>query len=317
MRIQNFGFLIGIAFFVFLLWFLGPERIVLIFETISRADPFIFAAAMSLIIPGIILKGIKQSLLLRPFGKKVSLKESCEIWLAGYLLGAISPRRSGDFLRPLYFKKNLGIKTGNGLSCVLLERIMDVGFLLLAGILGFIYFSIVFNLPPTIIFMLVIGLALFIACFFLLARKEIALRVGRPFFRRFMPKRFRERARQGFNDFYEGLSGYKNHKKIIFASIIITILSWTLFFFQAFLLAVSLKIGISLMTVSAIMPITTLAEIIPTVFGIGTRDFSLLVLFGTLEISQQEAISFSLLILLIEIIQAFFGAFFLRKIKNV
>lgn len=315
MHYSKFLFLIGLILFGLLLWSLGTQGIVGIALIISSANPFVFSFALLLIIPGILLKGWKQSLLLGNFGKKISLKESSEVWLAGYLLGAMSPGRSGDFLRAVYFKKNFGIKTGNGVSCVLIERVLDVGFLLIAGIIGFIYFSLLFGLSQSIVFILCIVLAFFIILFLLLTRKETALRIGRPLFR-LVPQRFRAKARSGFHDFFEGILAYKNNKKIVFFALLLTVFSWLLFFFQAYLLAFSLNIGISFATVSAMMPITTLAEIVPTVFGIGTRDFTLLGLFGLLGMVKETAISFSLTILLIEIIEAFFGAFFLRKIKN-
>jgi len=64
MRYSRFLFLIGFALFGFLLWFLGPEKVSGIFATLSKADLLIFAAAIFLILPAVIIKGIKQSVLL-------------------------------------------------------------------------------------------------------------------------------------------------------------------------------------------------------------------------------------------------------------
>ena len=313
MRYSRFLFLIGFALFGFLLWFLGPEKVSGIFATLSKADLLIFAAAIFLILPAVIIKGIKQSVLLKPFGKKISLKESTQVWLAGYLLGAISPGRSGDFLRVVYFKKNFGIKSGNGISAVLLERILDVGFLLVAGIIGFIYFSVMFGLPQIIIFVLAGVLAVL---FFLLTQKKIMTFLARPFYRRLVPKRLKKRASAAFHDFYEGLSAFSRHKKNILFALLLTVFSWLLFFVQAFLLALALKLPLSLAAVSAVMPAAALAEIVPTIFGIGTRDATMIFFSSFLQISSEAAVSFSLTILVIEIVQAFFGALFLRKIKN-
>ncbi|MDD5148680.1 MAG: lysylphosphatidylglycerol synthase transmembrane domain-containing protein [Candidatus ainarchaeum sp.] len=315
MRSRNFLFLIGVALFAAILLFLGPEGSAGIAATISRADPVIFAFAIILIAPCVFLKGLKQQLLLVPFGKKISLVESMEVWLAGYLLGAVSPGRSGDFLRSVYFKKNFGIKTGSGLSAVMVERVLDMGFLLIAGILGFVYFSVVFEMPRGIILALCAALALFAALFFLILRKKTALGIGRKFFR-LVPHSLKGRARQGFHDFFDGISGYKTAKKIIFFSVLITVASWILFFFQVLLLAGSLHIGISFAAVSAMIPITSLAEIIPTVFGIGARDFTLMGLFAAFGLSTEAAVSLSLLILLVELIQSFFGVLFIRKLKK-
>jgi len=219
-------------------------------------------------------------------------------------------------LRVVYFKKNFGIKSGNGISAVLLERILDVGFLLVAGIIGFIYFSVMFGLPQIIIFVLAGVLAVFAVLFFLLTQKKIMTFLARPFYRRLVPKRLKKRASAAFHDFYEGLSAFSRHKKNILFALLLTVFSWLLFFVQAFLLALALKLPLSLAAVSAVMPAAALAEIVPTIFGIGTRDATMIFFSSFLQISSEAAVSFSLTILVIEIVQAFFGALFLRKIKN-
>jgi uncharacterized protein (TIRG00374 family) len=318
MHYSKFLFLIGIIFFAVLLWSLGPEKISGIAVTILGANPLIFAIALLMIVPDVLFKGWKQQVLLRAFEKKISLVESTQVWLAGYLLGAISPGRSGDFLRAVYFKKNFGVKLGNGVSAVLLDRLFDVGFLLIAGLLGFIYFSLALKLSQIIIFVLIGVLVLFIAFFLLLTQKRIIGFLARPFFNLFAPKKLREKIRAGFHDFYSGLAEFKKKKRLVFFAAIITIFSWVFFFFQAYFLALSLNLNVPFGLIAAIIPIITLVEIIPISFsGIGTRDFVLVIIFGWIGVSEAGAVSFSLAILLVELIQAFFGAFFLRKIKNI
>ncbi|MDD5148679.1 MAG: lysylphosphatidylglycerol synthase transmembrane domain-containing protein [Candidatus ainarchaeum sp.] len=310
--------MIGIVLFALLLWSLGPGGISGIIETIAKANPWIFGIALLFIIIDVSFKGLKQSALLKAFGKKISLVESMEVWLAGYLLGAVSPGRSGDFLRSVYFKKNFGIKTGSGLSAVLIDRLFDVGFLLLAAIAGFLYFSVIFNWDRLVVFILLGLLAVFATGCILITRKKAVHFLGRPFFRLLVPKKFKEKIRVSFHDFYEGFAVYGKKPGIIVFAGIITVISWCFFFFQAWLFALSLNIPVSFGIMAAIMPVITLVEVIPVSFsGIGTRDITLVGFFGLLGISKEAAISFSMTILLIEIIQALFGAFFLRKIKNL
>jgi uncharacterized membrane protein YbhN (UPF0104 family) len=69
---------------------------------------------------------------------------------------------------------------------------------------------------------------------------------------------------------------------------------------RGFLLARANGIGLSLPFLAACMAITTLLQLIPisNVMGIGTREVSLVYLFGLAGISGEVAIGFSFLIVL-------------------
>ena len=313
----KFLFLIGIAMFLFLLYSLGTEGINGIVRSISQANPLLFGTAFLFIIPEIFFKGLKQKTLLKAFGKNISLKESSEVWLAGYLLAAISPGRSGDFLRAVYFEKNFSVKLGNGLSCVLVDRLMDVGLLLLLGVLGLISFSLFYSLDNNIILLLIGLLVLFAICLAMITKKSLVRLIGKPFFRILVPKRFKQKLSQSFHEFYEGFAKYRAHKKEMLFALILTLLAWVFFFTQAFLFALSLGINLPIEFFFWIMPIVTLVETLPISFsGMGTRDWTLAGFFDFAGITAELAVSLSLMILSMQLFLAFLGALFIRKIKS-
>ncbi|MBN1941545.1 MAG: flippase-like domain-containing protein, partial [Candidatus Diapherotrites archaeon] len=268
--------------------------------------------------PTVLLKGFKQSVMLRAFGKKIPLFESSQIWLVGYLLGSVSPGRSGDFLRAVYFKKNFSVNLGNGLSLILLDRAMDVTFLLLAGLFGLLFFSFAFNLGLAPILLVSIFLAVFLAGLFLLTKKRFTGFIMKPIFNFLVPKKFKEALKSGFGDFYLGLACFRKNKKILFFAVFLTLASWLLFFFQVFILSLALGLSIPLDFIFLMMPIATLVEILPISFsGMGTRDATLIFFLGFLQISGESAVSLSILILSSQLLIALAGAFFLKKTKNL
>ena len=54
MRLMKYLGVIGLAIFFFLVWIIGPERILANFLLL---DPVIFAAALLLLIPALLIKG--------------------------------------------------------------------------------------------------------------------------------------------------------------------------------------------------------------------------------------------------------------------
>jgi uncharacterized membrane protein YbhN (UPF0104 family) len=70
----------------------------------------------------------------------------------------------------------------------------------------------------------------------------------------------------------------------------------------------ALGIPISYFMILLILPFTTLVEALPISFsGIGTRDAVLILLFTLLGLSSTSAVSFSIMILLLNYIMNIFG----------
>ena len=293
--IKYFG-LIGLAVFAYIIWAIGIGNIL---QSFSQLDPVLFVLALLILVPIILLKAYKQSLLIEGFGGKLGIMDSSRIWLIGFFFSIITPGKSGDAIKCVYFSDKTTVSTGKGLLAVVVERFFDVAVLFALTLLGLFVISSYLILDidlfiPTLAIFLV-----FLTVTYLLTKKNLVFVVFRPFYRFFIPKRFDEKIKGGLNEFFEGIKIYKAKKGLMFKVGFLTVLSWIITAIQYYVFALSLNIPISFEYLFIIMPIVTLLGILPIAFnGIGTREFSLVFFFALVSLSASSAVSFSLLVFL-------------------
>ncbi|HDZ27340.1 MAG TPA: flippase-like domain-containing protein [Candidatus Aminicenantes bacterium] len=84
---------------------------------------------------------------------------------------------------------------------------------------------------------------------------------------------------------------------VLLYGILLTVFSYSLFFFQCFLIAKSIGLQISYFDLALIMSIVNIITLIPiSISGLGTREASMIFLFKLIGLPTEAAISFSLLI---------------------
>jgi uncharacterized protein (TIRG00374 family) len=89
----------------------------------------------------------------------------------------------------------------------------------------------------------------------------------------------------------------------------VSLLSLVFLILRVYMLALALDLNISLAFLAASLGLATLVQLIPisNMFGIGTRDVTMVYLFGLAGISAEKALSFSMLILASVIFQDLIG----------
>ncbi len=302
---------IGLILFFCIIWLIGPESIL---ANLLLLDPLVFAASLLVIVPGVITKAYKQCLLVNAFAVRLPLADSAKIWTAGYFHGSVSPGRAGDMLRCIYLSRASNATTGKCLTAVALERIFDVAMLFVFSILGLLFFSLYFFEGQPFVLPLVLLFALFVIAVLLFSKKGIVSMLLKPFFKLLVPSAAKEKLRSSFHEFYSGLVIYREKKALLSRVILWTAFSWLIVFFQYYLIALALRIDISYFFVSAIMPIVLLLSTLPIAFsGIGTRDAALVFFLSFLGISPDAAVSFSLAILLSNLLLAAVGLVFFHQ----
>lgn len=110
-----------------------------------------------------------------------------------------------------------------------------------------------------------------------------------------------------YNNFLEAIYDFKTIKIII--PVVATFIGYSIFYYQCYLMALSLRIPISLFGVIFCISISSLMSLIPiTISGIGTRDATLIFLFSLLGLTKEAAVSFSIIFLsIVYITTAIFG----------
>ena len=243
---------------------------------------------------------------------KSSLKDSYLIYMSGLFVGILTPGRLGDFIKILYLK-NDGVSTIKATFISFVDRIFDLGFLLLLGIFYTIFLSKVFSIQSYTLFMIVVSLLILFFAVKLLREEKI-----KKLSLKFVPSTYQPLFSTGFKELK---SDFKNYNLITFSILtLLTVFGWCIYITVIYGLTKSINLPIPLFYVGAFFVFSTLVTFIPiTVAGVGTRDLVLIAMFTRLGYLKEEAIAFSMLILIIYLLTALFGfvVWLVKPVKKI
>lgn len=250
--------------------------------------------AMGLTIPQVVIKSYRWRLLLRLQNIAYSMKDSFLVYFASIYVGIISPGRLGEFLKVLYLRNDKGISVTQALPNVIIDRLFDLYLLVCLGLFGVWKFNIFGKISP--ISMATVSLFFFSPLFLL--NKKLAIKTTNILYKILAFKKLKELVGKHVDDFYEEIGKFNNSK--IFFAIFLTIISYTLFFAQCYLVALALHIKLDILTIILFMSISNLISFIPvSIAGLGTRDAALIYLFGRVGLNVETAVIFASFIFIV------------------
>jgi uncharacterized protein (TIRG00374 family) len=119
--------------------------------------------------------------------------------------------------------------------------------------------------------------------------------------RRFIPEKYKNDVKESIINFYICLKNISVSN--ISLAVFISLLSWLIYFIQAYFIALSIGINISFFYLSAVMSIVSIIVLIPvTFYGLGTREIVIITLMSKIGIASEMAVSFSLVLILSQVI---------------
>ena len=285
--------IIGIAIFLVILVSIDVPATL---EILLSVDPFYLAAALLVNGVAVVIKAKKWNLIVDSIRSGFSLWQSVIGFLVGFSLSILTPGKVGDVVRCLYVKSE-SCTTGMALSTVVIDRVIDLALLFAFGIVALIVFS-------TLVGVEVIsgGLLLLLVCtivfgIYMISHKTYVERILKPLFVVFIPERYRDRLSGYFDDFYSGFDAFSVLHRQVARCVGAGIVSWILAVMYASLLAKSIGIEAGYY-MFLVIPIISMLDLLPiSISGIGTRDATLLYLFGIIAIPPETTIAFSILYL--------------------
>src|SRR5215218_8697183 len=287
--------LIGIAIFLVLLSRLELGQLQ---QMLQRTDGFAVALAIGLVIPFFALKSWRWQLLLERAGINVSIGQSLWLYFVGLFAGYATPGQVGEAVKAMYLARS-GHAMGPALATIALDRILDMlllvalavpGVLLVGESLGL---DRLFTLAALVLALggLVLGLWIITSSARLepLARRLSSLP--------FMPKKLTHvfQSREG-----SGSLGFGTIARS-WSLWLLTLAAYTVHYVRFYILLLALHISAPppVLAFVATLALVSVVALVPvTIMGVGTRDGVLVLAAGALGLSYEEAVGFSLLILL-------------------
>jgi len=296
---KKYSFLLGIIIFVIILSRISPGRI---FENIKNIKLIYLSMALLLAFPTLFAKSICWNYIKKHQGINYNLKESFLMYCSGLYVGTLTPGRIGEVAKAFYLKKD-GHSMGKSLVSTVLDRFSDFVFLLSFICLGSLFFLTIFQKQ---IFILIGGIIIVAIGFLIVLKIGLIRWLTNKLFNKLIPQKYQKSWKLNFQDFINDLKSYKlKHYLII---LLITIFSWFFYYLQMYVLARGLEINVPVLYLSISVTIAGLITLLPvSIFGIGTRDAALIVLFTPLAIATEQIVVFSILILLTSLFANFIG----------
>ncbi len=313
--------LFGVVIFAALVWKIGPGSIL---ESLSSANPIYLLSAVLLTFPAMHLRAARLQTILKGNDINIHLSNLIRICYIGFLFALLTPSKAGDFIRSYYLSRHNKVPYGVSIGVVFIDRMMDLFVLLSVANLGMLYFFI-FNRGEGILdsfhAILIIPL-LGLLIFYLITRGGILKKIIE--FIGFLLKKAvrlepgKDDGEQVYQDFMDLAGNLRSKPVLMFSSITLSFFIWVTVLFQAWFILLALGENIHFSFVALAIPIAVVAALLPITFsGIGTRDAALVFLFALVGVSQNNAISLSIIFLLMgQGVPAVVGAYFYLRQGN-
>lgn len=269
-NIRNIVFLlIGITILIGIIWKIGAANV---YQEFLKADISFLTIAFFLLLSVIFIKAYRWNKLFL-IDKQ---SDAWKIYLIGMAVNQTMPTGTGELARVLIAKNKFNIPTQRTLAPVIIERLADSTFIIALSIAYFTFISIgngylVQMIIP--IMTLIFGYSLLLRpafmekCAFVLIKfcgtnKNILYRFG-------------TKISQFIKTFNEAISIYTNDKKIIWQTIILTLLAWFIYGIGMFALLIAFGYKVPILIILAI---NAASEVIGTFSflpgGLGVKDGS-------------------------------------------
>lgn len=282
--------------------FIGILILILIFTRVdfskiiiqlSRINMPLFLLINLLVLPSIFFRSCRWRALIRLQGLDYSIRDSFIAYLGGIYAGIITPGRVGEAVKAVYLKQEKNISYSEGMASVFLDRAIDLYALILLSVaasLGFINIKdLRYNLAAwaVIFFLLLVP--------YLLINKPIMEKLSRAIYKSLISGLDANLFKGGFKIFFSAT------RKILAQNLTIpvffTFLAFLVYLGQCYFLARLTDINISFIAVVMFVSISSLVSVLPvTIFGIGTREATMIYLFSLIGLASERALAYSFLL---------------------
>ncbi|MCL5018805.1 MAG: flippase-like domain-containing protein [Candidatus Pacearchaeota archaeon] len=310
--IKKFFPIIGVGLFIYLLIKLD---VVKIFNQITSLNIFYLGIAFLLFFIFFFFQTLKWTIIAWKQRIDIPFKDAFKINVISDFYGFVTPAKIGGVIRADYLKKYDG---GNrGLSNFVIDKVLDLSSLFILAFFGILISFLLYQnsiISEGYVYLLA-GIAFVILiCSVIFYKKESSRFLLKFIYKKFLPEKIKEKARLAFENFYEKIPSVR----FLFFVFVINIISWIINYSAVYFIGLSLGININFLIFLSILPISTLIAQIPiTINGLGTREVTMISLFGIFAIDSVKVFSMSLLgIVIANIIPSILAIIFLIQNKK-
>jgi len=312
--------LIGIAIFVYIVYNLDIEKIIVVFLSIN---PIFIICSLTLTIPRLIIRNTAWQIIQKEQKITISFFQSLKIFLIGYFYGSITPGLKifligyfygsitpgyiGQLMRVPYMKEKTGAPYGklfvNSLMETIIHTLSLYGMMLIGALL-------VMGVLPELLYISGIWVVLLAIILFYFVKRERGEKLLEKLFhlliQYLIPKKLKTNLYRFVDTFY---TDFPEIKKLLLP-LVLGIFTWIIIFSQEYIIVLALGVDIPYLYFLLLFPIANVVGFIPITFaGLGTRELAAIFLFSTLfGVAEEEVFVFTLLgFIITDIFTGFIG----------
>ena len=273
---------------IILIYLLSTVDLPAVFDIFSRIPLFYAFLCLFSVVPIVISTNIQWQILLKKQKIHVSFLYSLKNIFIGYFYGFITPGGFGGYIRALYLKNESGQPLPKCVSNIITFNTLDFLSLLLLGLIGGFFLSSRFPLLfITILIVSIIVSSLFI--FFLKKKKSQVIFTN--FFQLKIFSKLKDRLEDPIDTFFENLPGFKD----ILLPFSLSIFGWIIRFSELYLISRLFDIEVPYISFIFIIAVANVVASLPiSIYGLGTREATLISLFSIYLVAPENIISLSL-----------------------
>jgi uncharacterized protein (TIRG00374 family) len=291
--------LVSLAFLGLLVWFFRKD-LPDILAVLKNTNPFFFGIAVILNVSAIAVISMRLKKIFAVQGLHLRLGEAVYLTFIGNFFNNFLPTSVGGDLVKAYYATKKSARKLESFSAVFFDRFFGFLSIGLLAFLGILFLNR--HIKDT---KLLWGSALFSAVVLLAFIFFLNKRLTKRLFTRLLDLPvFREGSK--LRKLYNALNTYKEHKIIIAQLIGISLLAQMIAVLAMYLIIRSLSQEMSFLTLFLIIPLVSVASMMPSINGLGVREGAF-VYFLKEFISRESAVAVSILYLAIILITSLIG----------
>lgn len=271
----------------------------LVYQTLGKADPFWIIVAGITNFLFIQFKSLRWFTLLRLQGIEYGFSRSMRVYQASSFFSLITPGRVGEIIKASFLKKDLGVPQPLGMVSVLMDRLLDL--ICLAG--SALILILLVNTSPELVraciaFSVLIGVGVLVLVSSRGVMSMVRLVSRLPFVGTVL--------RRSETDIISAQSALrKMFGPGLLFPLLISLVTYLTLYIGGYALARAQNLPLSLLDCAYCIALANIVSLLPiSISGIGTRDFTVILLFADRGLGQEQALIFSFGYFLVNI---FFG----------
>lgn len=258
--------------------------------------PLLLLSAVLMILE-IIIKSWRWKAILAALGIRIAKLKSVELFWLGAFVGVITPGKVGELIK-VYFLNNKGYDIFRSFFSVIIDRIIDIAFLLFLGILIFFFYLQAIGIYLSLFAL--IFLLLIITVLILINKESRINKLFSCFIENIIPFDLNNYNRFTFNKFWYGIRSLKKENVVYF--IVYLFIGWLFYFLSRYAIALSIGLELSFINVVVISVSVAIVSALPiSIAGLGTREAVIIYFFNMFGLSLETALVFSLLIFAVDL----------------